>query len=148
MSQFPSTLLLEPHFSKRLAGILALLHSGSLLLLLPLRLSLAIKLILALSVLLSAIQTTRRHLFFINHPLHGCVLHNDSVWLPTEQRADILPSTYIHPQLVVLRVKLAENNKAYFLILFPYALEKQTFRRLRVYLRHANARNVKQTFRR
>lgn len=137
MSRFSAPLLLKPHFSKRLAGILALLHSGSLLLILPLRLPLAIKLILTLSVLLSAIQTTRRHLFFINHPLHGCALYDDLVWLPTEQQANILPSTYIHPQLVVLRVRLAENHKAYFLILFPDALDKQTFRRLRVYLRHA-----------
>jgi toxin CptA len=144
MSHFSPPLRLEPHFSKRLAGILALLHSGTLLLLLPLRLSLAIKLILALCVLFSAIQTTCRHLFFINHPLHGCTLRDDSVELPTKQRADILPSTYIHPQLVVLRVRLAENhNKAYFLILFSDALDKQTFRRLRVYLRHANARKVK-----
>jgi len=142
MSTFTTPLRLELRFSKRFALILTILHSGALLLLLPITLpikfALVIKLSIGLLILASALHTTRRHLLLTDHPLYGCTLHYDEdsgclrVKLQSGIEAKIAPGSYSHPQLVILRI---EKNDA--LIIFPDALDMQTFRHLRVHLRHA-----------
>jgi len=142
MSTFTTPLCLEPRFSKRFALTLTILHSGALLLLLPITLpiefALVMKLSIGLLVLASALHTTRRHLLLIDHPLYGCTLHynEDSRCLRVELQsgieAKIASGSYSHPQLVILKI---EKNDA--LIIFPDALDIQTFRHLRVHLRHA-----------
>jgi hypothetical protein len=135
MSAFTDPIYLEPRFSKRFAWLLAFLHFGALFCLLPLTLSWVVKIGIGLGILWCAYQTSRKHLWFVDHPLYRCTLSDDSVLLSTGEKASISSSSYIHPQLVVLRV--TESNKAYYLILFPDALDETTFRRLRVRLRHA-----------
>jgi len=142
MSTFTTPLCLEPRFSKRFALILTILHSGALLLLLPITLpikfALLIKLSIGLLVLASALHTTRRHLLLIDHPLYGCTLRYDEdrrclrVQLQSGIEAKMASGSYSHPQLVILKI---EKNDA--LIIFPDALDMQTFRHLRVHLRHA-----------
>ena len=136
---------LEPRFSKRFATLLMIIHGGAILLLLPLELSLPIELALTfksslgLLVLASALHTTHRHLLLIDHPLYGCVLEYNEVerdlWVTIESGAKvrIASGSFSHPQLIVLRVE----GQTGALIIFPDALNVLTFRRLRVYLRHA-----------
>ncbi len=143
MSSFISPLCLKPRFSKRFALILTILHCGALLLLLPITLpiefALVIKLFIGLLVLASALHTSRRHLLLIDHPLYGCILHYDEdsgclrVVLQSGFKAKMASGCYSHPQLVILRVE--KKNEP--LIIFPDALDMQTFRHLRVHLRHA-----------
>ncbi|KHD08149.1 hypothetical protein PN36_18020 [Candidatus Thiomargarita nelsonii] len=144
MSTFSSPLCLEPRFSKRFALSLILVHCGALLLLLPITLpidfALLIKLSIGLLVLASALHTTRRHLLLIDHPLYGCILHYDEdsgclrVVLQSGFETKMASGSYSHPQLVILRVH-GKKNEA--LIIFPDALDIETFRHLRVHLRHA-----------
>lgn len=140
MADFTSAICLKPRFSKRLALILMILHSGALLWLWPLALPLIAKLGLGLLILTCAHVTTQRHLLFINHPLYGVVLRYDKlarclkVELHSGVKAQIASGSYNHPQLVVLRV----TNQRNALVIFPDALDAQTFRHLRVHLRHAH----------
>lgn len=135
MSAFTAPIYIEPRFSKRFAWSITVLHLGALFCLLPLTLSWTVKMGIGVGILLSAYQTTRKHLWLIDNPLCYCVLCKDSIWLSTEKEVQISPSSYIHPQLVVLRV--LESGKTHCLILFPDALDEATFRRLRVRLRYA-----------
>ena len=132
MSNFTTLLPLKPRFSKRFAFVLMGLHGGSILLLLPLVLPIFVKLFLGLLVLANALHASRKHLHLINHPLYGCILSpNQEIQLHSGQKAKMASSTYSHPQFVVLTV-LGET-----LILWKDALDIETFRHLRVYLRHA-----------
>jgi len=144
-----STIHLKPRFSKRFAIILIILHCGALLWLLPLTLPLTVELALGVKfclgflVLVSALHTTRRHLLLINHPLYGCILaydkkqHYIKIQLLSKTETKIAPGSYSHPQLVVLRLECVKKNKTNALVIFPDALDMQTFRRLRVLIRHS-----------
>ena len=156
MSDFTAPICLKPRFSKRFAIILMILHCGTLLLLLPLTLPLPIELALASKlcvgflVLASAFYVARRHLFLINHPLYGCVLAYDEerhcikAQLQSQKEAkmasgnysysQLASGNYSYSQLVVLRLKRLDNRSVHALIIFPDALDAQTFRRLRIHL--------------
>jgi len=150
MSSFTTPIILKPRFSKRFALVLMILHSGALLMLLPLtfpltyKWAIVIKLFMGLFVLASALHTTRRYLLFLNHPFYGCTLHydeyNDCIRVQSQlgQPAKIVSGSYSHLQLIVLRLKKISNSKVDTLIIFPDAVNTQTFRQLRVHLRHAN----------
>lgn len=140
MSDFTTPIRLKPSFSKRLALILIILHNGALLLLFTLALSPLTKFGMGLFILLSLWYSTRRHLLFVNHSLYGCILYDDKisncikVKLLSGQETRIASGSYSHPLLVILRVK----GQRHVLVLFPDALDLQTFRHLRVHIRHAN----------
>jgi hypothetical protein len=150
MADLTAPICLKPRFSKRFALVLIIIHNGALLLLLPLTLpfaievSLVIKLCLGLLIIASAWHTTRRHLRSSNHPLYGCILRYDEaehcvrVQLKFGEGAQIALGSYSHPQLVVLRLKGIENGRIDTLIIWRDALDRQTFRQLRVHLRHAD----------
>ncbi len=104
-------------------------------LLLAADLSILIKGLLALIVVLSAVQTTRRHLLFYDSPIsREVVLQGNELRFGDEETATIAPGSYVHRQLVVLNLIL-ENGKRHSLILFPDALDTETFHRLQVKLR-------------
>jgi hypothetical protein len=130
-----------------------LMHCGGLLLLLPLTLPtpfpLIFKLAIGLLVLGSAWYTTRRHLLLIDHPLEACVLHCEPKWhwiaLKSGQIAKIGLGSFSHPQLIVLKATYLEKGhffgierQSQALIIFPDALDMQTYRQLRVAIRYAN----------
>ncbi len=146
MSDFTAPICLKPRFSKRFAIVLMILHCGTLLLLLPLTLPLSIalalasKLCLGFFILASAFYVVRRHLFLINHPLYGCVLAYDEekhcikAQLQSQKEAKMASGNYSYSQLVVLRLKRQDNGSVHALVIFPDALDAQTFRRLRIHL--------------
>ncbi|RKZ41090.1 MAG: hypothetical protein DRQ49_06285 [Gammaproteobacteria bacterium] len=143
------SLHLEPRFSKRFAIILTIQYCGALLCLLALtlpltaQLALCVKFCIGFLVLASTFFTIRRDLLLINHPLYGCVLVYDEdtndikVQLQSKTKAKIAPGSYSHPQLIVLRLKHQEKSQTDALVIFPDALDIQTFRQLRVFIRHS-----------
>ncbi|MCK5877370.1 MAG: hypothetical protein KAG43_07030 [Candidatus Marithrix sp.] len=138
MSNFIAPIHLELHFSKIFTLILIILHNGTFLLLLFLILPFSIKIFISLLVVTSALYTTRRHLLYINHPLHGCVLSYDEnlhcikAQLKSGKKVKITHHNYSYPHIVILKID------GYFdrLIIFQDSLDIETFRYLRVYLRH------------
>jgi hypothetical protein len=146
MSNFTVTLCLKPRFSKRFALILMIIHGGALFLLpflaLPFTVgfALVIKLCIGLLVLVNALYITHRHLRLINHPFFGCILYYDEierclrVQLNSGEKTHIAHGSYSHPLLVILKLK----GKMSSLIIFSDALDTQTFRQLRVLIRHVN----------
>jgi hypothetical protein len=146
MSNFSLPINLKPRFSKRFALILMLIYGGALLSLIPVTLPLPVELLLILKlgigllILINVFYTVRCFLLFIHHPLYGCVLRYDEtesclrIYLKSGQETQIAPGSYNHRLLVVLRVK--GQTKA--LVIFSDALDIQTFRQLRVHLRHAS----------
>lgn len=133
---FTTPLRLEPRFSKRFALVLIIIHGGAILLLIPLALTLVIKLCLAIVILASTKYTRDNYLLLNNHPLYGCTIRYDEqehrlrVFLKSGIEVKIA-SCYYSPQLVVL--KISNIKKA--MIIFPDALDMRIFRQLRVYLR-------------
>ena len=135
---FAAPLRIKPRFSRRLAVILALIHGGALLFLLLSSLPPLLKLALLLLILWSAIRAARYHLWLgQKHPLLPAelVLQNNVAQLDDEQQAKISPTTYVQPWLIVLNLNLP-GRKRCSLVLFPDALDEQTFRRLRVRLKY------------
>jgi len=140
MSNLTNVLRLEPRFSKRFALILIIIHTGALLLLLPLALPIIVKLCIGLLILASSRYVSQKHLLLIKHPLYGCILYYDHsmcclrLKLQSGEERLIASGSYSHPQCIVLRV--TGENEA--LIIFPDALDEHIFRQLRVLMRHAN----------
>ncbi|MDM8565585.1 hypothetical protein QUF74_08025 [Candidatus Halobeggiatoa sp. HSG11] len=138
MSNFIVPVHLELYFSKIFTLILIILHNGTFLLLLFLILPFFIKIFISLLIIISALYTTRKHLLYINHPLYGCILYYDErlncikVQLKSGKEVNIVHNNYNYPHLVILKID------GYFdrLIIFKDSLDIETFRYLRVYLRH------------
>jgi hypothetical protein len=137
MSDLTNVLRLEPRFSKRFALILTLIHTGALLLLLPLALPIVVKFGIGLLVLASSRHVSHKHLLLIKHPLYGCLLYYDysmrclRLKLQSGEERLIASGSYSHPQCIVLRV----TGESEALIIFPDALDKHSFRQLRVLMR-------------
>jgi len=118
-----------------------LLHGSALIILIPLTFppivqGLILKGSMALLIIANVIHTIRYHVLLRGHPLHRCELYQDKIFLThANTEARILPDSYAHPQLVILRVRLSDY-KTCSLIIFPDALDTATFRRLRIHLRH------------
>lgn len=140
MTYFTTSIHLKPCFSKRLAVLLSVMHGGAclLLFLFPLTLSGLLKGSLFLLIGASAWHCLRLHVLLLSHPLRECVLHRDTLWLPSGDSARILNSSYFHSQLIILRAQLS-NGKVCSLIILPDAVSAETFRHLRVRLRHRYA---------
>jgi len=133
-SKFTDDIDINPRFSKRLIGILIILHSGmALVLLMPMSLSLSTKWFIFIFLIISLLHTIRQALF-IDCILCGAILHYDTLWVKTSEKAELLES-YAHPLLIILRAK-TKDGKKHSLVLFPDSLDKETFRRIRVRLRH------------
>jgi len=134
-SKFVDDIEIEPRFSKRLASVLIILHiSMALALLMPMSVSHLVKWVILICLMISLLQTIRKHLLFINCTLCGAILHYDAFWLKTQEKAELLNS-YAHPLLIILTAKTKQGKK-HTLVLFSDSLDKTTFRRIRVRLRH------------
>jgi hypothetical protein len=138
-------LLIRPHFSVFFSSFLLGLHLGALIILLSIAYVHWLMFGLGLLVLWSAWRTYRRDLCFIQHPLYDSrlVITQEYDNLPTEylllnngQRAKLLAGSYAHPLIVILNVKILDTNKSASLIIWNDMLDKETFRRLRVRVKH------------
>lgn len=138
---FDNILILDVKPSMRLAWTLTALHLLALWALwLPLQLPLwldgfVVQLTGSILISLDYYHAMRYHVYFYHHPLQGCILYNDTVWLADERVATIDSDSYQHPYLIVLRAKLT-TGQVYSLVILPDALDEDRLRQLRVRLRH------------
>lgn len=138
---FDNILILDVKSSMRLAWILTALHLLALWTLwLPLQLPLfldrfVVQVTGSILILLDYYHAMRYHVYLLDHPLQGCILYNDAVWLADERVATIDSDSYQHPYLIVLRAKLT-TGRVYSLVILPDALDENRLRQLRVRLRH------------
>ncbi|OQW93414.1 MAG: hypothetical protein BWK79_11270 [Beggiatoa sp. IS2] len=138
MTYFTTSIHLKPCFSKRLAILLIVMHVGACSLLFLLTLSWLLKGSLFLLISASAWYYLRLHVLLLSHPLRECVLHQDTLWLPSGESAQLLTSSYHHSQLIILRAQL-NSGKICSLVILPDAVSAETFRHLRVRLQHRYA---------
>lgn len=138
-SELPINLELQPSFI--LAAVFLSLHVIAFACICSTILPLAGKLLLGVVLSGSALFTVKRH---------GSLNTKKSVrhiqWLPAQGwlleyqsgeivEVDLLPSTYVHPLLVILNFVSLENNRRQSVPLLQEMVGKQTFRQLRVFLR-------------
>ncbi|MDM8567967.1 hypothetical protein QUF50_00335 [Thiotrichales bacterium HSG1] len=99
------------------------------------------KIFIGLLIITSALYTTRKHLLYINHPLYGCILYYDKtlhcvkVRLKSGKEVNISHNNYSYPYLVILKIDGHFDR----LLIFKDSLDIETFRYLRVFLRHAKS---------
>lgn len=133
----------KPRRSRLLARFLVGMHAlaaAVVLLWVPGRLATVVLLAL---VALSFFRNYRRHILLRGARVpRRVVCHEDGRWLLQCQQgamhpARLLPSSYLHPQLVILNFALEERPRRRNLVLCQDSLDAQTLRQLRVHLRIA-----------
>lgn len=138
---FDNILILDVKPSMRLAWILTALHLLALWTLwLPLQLPLwldgfVMQVTGSILISLDYYHAMRYHVYLFDHPLQGCILYHDKVWLADERTAAINSDSYQHPYLIVLRARLL-TGRVYSLVILSDALDEHRLRQLRVRLRH------------
>lgn len=149
----PLTIDIEP--SRIGVGVLLLVHLGALVLLLTLQMPLVAKIVAALMVLMSQLMT----LYFAGWgsawPVVGNVIDarwprwrqavwsSDDQWCLSDGRqrsytATLLSTTFVHPQMVVLNLRLTGQPwycRWRSIVLLRDNIDAETFRRLRIRLR-------------
>lgn len=135
---FAQPLRIRPRPSLRLASFLVLAHGGTLLLLWTLAVATGLKLAVAALVLLDMLHGWRRH---VRRSGAGVVdeviLQTGGQWLlqfPGREPlpAGLLPDSYVHPWLIVLRFR--HRDGCCSLVLLPDMIDRDCHRRLRVRL--------------
>lgn len=133
---FAAPLRIEAGFSRRFALVTGMIHAVALVLLFPPDLPWWLKVLFFCAVCGSAWHSFYYHVLRRNPLLpRTLVMLDDYLMTDGEQEAEILGSSFVHPQLIVLNLKL-HTGKRTRLVLFPDSLDKNGFRRLRVRLLH------------
>jgi hypothetical protein len=145
---------IRPQFSLNFAIMMLGLHLGALLILIAINYFhrdwsiLAMSSILGFAVIFSAWRTYQHDLCFKQHLLYNSRLvilqeietgdpATEYLLLQNGQRAIVLSHhSYAHPLIVIINVKILDTNKFASLILWNDMLDKDTFRRLRVRIKH------------
>ncbi len=95
---------------------------------------------------LSFFRNYRRHVLHRGQRApRRVVCENEGRWLLQDQRGEmqparLLPSSYLHPRLVILNFALDHYPRRRNLVLCPDSLDAQTLRQLRAHLRVMNQR--------
>jgi hypothetical protein len=133
---YASPLVLEPGHSRYLIGYLVVIHALALAVLVaPLNLSLALRVILTGVVVISFIwQMTRRR-------PHRLIWEADGEWQllygnGNEYTGQLRPDSYVSTLLVILRFRLEQGGRC-TVVMLPDMLDSESFRRLRVRLHQA-----------
>lgn len=141
MNAYEDRLEFKPKPSRYLIWFLSLIHIGAafaVIVSVP-----AKPLVLCLLVLLlySFAFAWRRHVSHIGrYGIHRVVCEADGVWLLDNGRDEIhqarlLPSSYLHPKLVILNFVHVDDGRKRNLLLCPDSLDNDCLRRLRARLR-------------
>ena len=139
---YASPLVLEPGVSRYLNLYLVVIHSLALVVVAaPLNLPVALRLGIAIIIVLSFIWQWRRTREHDPARIHRLVWEADDDWTfwcndSSEFVAQLRPETYESIWLVILRLQLQQGGQR-TVVLLPDMLDKQSFRRLRVRLRQA-----------
>lgn len=147
-TKFAQPLRLNPKPSRILIGLLTAGHLGALLVLVPLDLSILIKMIIAVALVVSWVVAMRKQPGRMNEEgVQSLIWQSDGEWLlqtvaGDELPATLHPSTYVHPWLVVLNFRQEGKPGLLSVVLVPDALDAETFRELRVRLKVAGGVDV------
>ena len=140
--RFAAPLRLEPRPSRWLLAVLLIDHLGAVAALWPLSLlPTPLRVLLTLLILLSLIWTLRRQGWLGSVPaIRRLTWQADGDWLLESGRgenleAGLLPSSYVHPWLVVLNLHVEGERLTRSLTLWRDSLDPQSFRQLRARLK-------------
>jgi toxin CptA len=131
---------LIPEVSRRLTGLLFVGHGGAIILLYFLALPVVLRWFIAVGLVANLIVVLRKQ---SGRPGPGNVRallwQAEGDWMLDIvgvgwQSAQLLPSTYAHPWLVVLNFRLEEERRSRSVVLLPDAIDGDNLRRLRVRL--------------
>lgn len=143
-AELAGTLDFKPRASRLLARFLVLVHlSAAAIVLLWVPGRLAVAGLLAL-VVVSFMTNYRRHVLHRGrHAPRRVVCNGNGQWLLQDLDgemlpAKLLPSSYLHPKLVILNFALEARPRRRNLVLCPDSLDAQTLRQLRARLRTAS----------
>jgi toxin CptA len=139
--KFATPLRLEPRLSRRLLLLVGFTHVGALGVVLSLReMPAYLQLFLVSGIVLSLWHTARQQGWLQQPAAIRCLTWQaDGDWLletgaGETLAAQLLPSSYVHPWLVVLNLRLEDRRWPRSLVLLRDSLDETTFRRLRVRL--------------
>jgi len=142
-TKYAQPLRLKPRASRILMSLLALGHLGALAILFPLDLPLSVKLLIAAALVLSLFVAWKKQPGKVGEGgVQLLTWQTDGEWLletgdAQQFTATLHESTYVHPWLVVLNFKRDGQRGLLSFALAPDALDKETFRELRVRLKVA-----------
>jgi toxin CptA len=123
-----------------LALVLLFMHGGALLVIPPLRLPVWLALLLSVAVIASLTYTLTTHALLVSRrAIVQLIWDAEGKWtlltLKGERlTAQLQPTTYLHPHLVILNFRLGKLWERRAVVLLPDSVDADTFRRLRVRL--------------
>lgn len=134
--KYASPLVLEPDPSRIYLALMLFMHLGAMAVVIPLNLYWMIKIVLWTVLLVSLVFVVRKQGM---GDMQSLTWKEGNDWLMhlkdgTKIEAQLLPSTYVSPWLVVLNFRKIEDRGNRSVTLFRDALEKELFRKLRVRL--------------
>ncbi len=142
-TRYAQPLRLTPKPSRILMALLTLGHLGALSILFPLDFPIVIKGLIAVVLLLSLVVAWRKQPGKVGEGgVKTLTWQADGEWLlgtvdGKQLQANLHESTYVHPWLVVLNFRQQAKRGILSFTLAPDALDKETFRELRVRLKVA-----------
>ena len=137
----PQPIEIRPRSSRLLSGLLLGFHLLCVIVVLA---SVTYKPAAAALILLTLLSWYRAHRQHIQYrgraAVRRLVWQSDGSWLlddgQAKQRpAGLLPSTYLHPRLVILNFRLLDSRQRRNVVLLPDSLDPECLRQLRVRLR-------------
>lgn len=144
-SRFAERVEFDIRPSRLLGGALIVLHAGAVALVAAVTLPFWAQLLLGAAVLTSLWQSIGRHVRLL-HPnaITGLICDGAAQWWVRFRSGDtepvtILPTSYLHSQLVVLNLRSTISGQVRSAILLGDNIDRTTFRRLRVRLLLAKA---------
>lgn len=142
-TRYAQALRLKPKPSRILIGLLTVGHLGAVVVVFFLDIPLMVKLLIAVALLVSLIVAWRKQPGSTGEGgIRALTWRVDGEWLletigGESIIATLHESTYVHPWLVVLNFRQAEKRGLISFVLAPDALDRETFRELRVRLKVA-----------
>ena len=139
--KYATPLAVELSSSLALSSLLLFLHLGAIVVFLMLALSIVIKILVVMIVLISLYYNTRLHsLLRSDRSIVSLRWLDDNEWQLMQcdgvnYQAHLNMNSYLHPKLTVLNFNLVGSKKKRTVMIFSDAIDKDSFRRLRVRLR-------------
>ena len=140
-TKYAQPLRLQPKASRILIGLLVAGHLGAIAVLFPLDFSMAIKITIAVVLLVSLVIAVRKQPGRVGEGgVQTLTWQADGVWVletvgGEQMKASLHESTYVHPWLVVLNFRQENKRGLLSFTLAPDALDRETFRELRARLK-------------
>jgi len=140
-TKYAQPLRLQPKASRILIGLLVAGHLGAIAVLFPLDLSMAIKITIAVVLLVSLVIALRKQPGRTGEGgVQTFIWQTDGLWVletvdGEQMKVSLHESTYVHPWLVVLNFRQENKRGLLSFTLAPDALDREVFRELRVRLK-------------